>query len=136
MSREDQYNVTVTIAGLPTGTWDKLTGGNVTSEETKYRPGGMSPQVSLGGSTSTENITVSRLYKLERDHDRAHWLAGICGKAEAVAVKQPLDVDGNPWGQPIVYSGILQEVHFPDHDSESNDAALLELVISTEGGIG
>jgi hypothetical protein len=50
MSRLDQYNVTVSLDGTPLGTFDKMTGGEIDSEETKYKPGGMAPQVSLGGS--------------------------------------------------------------------------------------
>jgi len=74
MSTSRQYQVTVTIDGVDYGVWDTFSGGEVASEEVKYRPGGMAAQVSLGGSTTVENITVSRLYVLERDHVIVHQL--------------------------------------------------------------
>jgi len=122
LSREDQYSVTVAVNGEDFGVWDKFSGGEVDSDELKYKPGGMAPHVSLGGSQTVNNLTVSRLYDLSRDHQQVHKLLGLAGKATVVVTKQPLDVDGNAFGRPIVYSGKLKQVTPPDHDSESNDA--------------
>ena len=136
MSREDQYSVTVAIDGEDFGVWDKLEGFEVDSEELKYKPGGMAPHVSLGGSSTVENGTVSRLYDLARDHQVVHAMMSKVGKAIAVVTKQPLDIDGNAFGRPIVYSGKLKRVSPPNADSESNDAAMLEIEVSPAGAIG
>lgn len=133
MSREDQYNVTVMIAGTNMGTFDTMSGGEIDSEELKYRPGGMAPQVSLGGSKSIGNVTVGRLYDLARDHAKVAFLEGAVGKAAATVTKQPLDADGNAYGKPIVYTGKLKAMTLPDHNSESSDAAMVELEISVSG---
>lgn len=133
--REDQLAVTVIVDDEPIGIFDKLDGGETTAEETKYKPGGMRPQKSLGGSATTANVTVSRLYELE-DHDLVRRLRNKVGKVEAVASAQPLDVDGNPFGKPDVYRGKLQRVAPGAHDSESSAARLFELEISTEGTVG
>lgn len=131
MSREDQYNVTVEVGGENLGTWDKLSGGEIDSEEAKYRPGGMAAQVSLGGYRNVGNLTVSRLYDLTRDHSRMAFLLNRVGKADVTIVKQSLDVDGNAFGKALVYTGKLKAVTPPDHDSESSDPAMLEIEISS-----
>jgi hypothetical protein len=135
MSRSNQFSVSVTVDDRPLGIWDVLDGGAVTSEETKYRPGGMAAQLSLGGSVTTENITVKRLYTLARDHAQIHWLLSRVGKGRVVAVKTSLDTDGNVFGAPLVYSGTLMSVTPPPADSESDDPALVEMEISTDGTV-
>lgn len=136
MSRQDQYAVSMTVDGTPLGVYDKLTGGEIDSEETKYKPGGMGSAVSLGGSVEVGNLTISRLYVLNRDHDNIHWLLSRAGKGQVVVNRQPLDVDGNAYGRPLVYTGTLKTVTPPEVDSESSDAALLECEITPAGTVG
>jgi hypothetical protein len=139
MSREDQYNVTVSVAYkvggvLQTkdlGTFDTFDGGEIDSEETKFHPGGLGQPVSLGGRRTVNNVTVGRLYDLSRDHPNAGWLAGGVGKADVVVVKTSIDVDGNAFGRALVYRGKLKQLTLPSHDSESSDAAIYELEISS-----
>lgn len=136
MSREDQYNVTVSVTriGQPVrdfGTFDTFDGGDVDSEETKYHPGGLADQVSLGGRRTVNNVTVGRLFTLDRDLQHMGWLFDGVGKADVVVTKQSIDVDGNASGAPLVYSGKLKSVTPPSHDSESSDAARWEMEISS-----
>ena len=132
-TRQDTYRITVSVAGINTGIWDKMTGGDVDSEENKYAPGGMAPHVSLGGRRTVENITVSRLYRLERDHvDLMQRMIDWVGRAQVVA-KQPLDIEGNGYGSPLVYQGTLKRVSPPEVDSEASDAGLWEIEVTTDG---
>lgn len=135
MSRQDQYSVSMTVDGTPTGVWDKLDGGEVDSEEAKYKPGAMASAVSLGGSIEVGNLTISRLYVLNRDHDNIHWLISRAGRGQVVVNRQPLDVDGNAYGRPLVYTGTLKTVTLPEIDSESSDAALLECEVTPSGTV-
>lgn len=130
MSRTDQYSVSLVIDGVNLGIWDKLDGGATDSDELKYSPGAMQPQVSLGGKRTSDNIVISRLYDQLRDHPRTPWLRGRCGRGQVVAIKQPLDVDGNVVGTPEVYYGTLKRCLPPSHDSQSTDAALIELEVT------
>ncbi len=134
--RSSQYAVSVQVDDRPLGIFDKFEGGEGDSEETKYRPGAMGPEEPLGGQQTRGNFTVSRRYRLERDHPNAGWLDSRRGKGEVTASKQPLDTDGNPYGKPIVYKGKLKAVTLPDHDSESDDAALLALEVTAAGELG
>jgi hypothetical protein len=133
MSRLDQYDVSVSIDGTNLGTFDKMAGGNIDSTETKYKPGNMAPQMSLGGSVEVSNVTVSRLYDLSRDHSRVPFLKGKVGKGTVVVRKQPLDVNGTPFGTPVVYTGKMKSLNMPEPDSESSAAAIMEIEVSTVG---
>jgi len=133
--RKDQYDVTVAVDGTDLGTWDKMTGGEVDSDETKYKPGGMLPVIALGGSQNVGPITVDRLFDLTRDEPLVHWLLGRAGKGNVVIKKTPLDVDGNVAGRPLTYSGKLKMVTPPEVDSEVSDAALISLEVSPSGTV-
>lgn len=139
MSRVDQFNVTVSVTRIVNGsaqtrdlgTFDGCTGGEIDSEETKFHPGGLAEQITLGGRRNVNNVTVKRLYDLVRDHPIAGWLAGGVGKAEVVVTKTSITVDAAAVASPLVYKGKLKQLTLPDHDSESSDAALFEMEISS-----
>jgi len=137
MSRQNQAAITLTVDGRDMGVWDKLSGGEIDSEETKYKPGAMAPHVSLGGAVEVGDVTVSRLYVLGRDTETIHWLISRVGKGDCVLARPALDPDGNVWGTPgLVYSGKLKTLTPPELDSESSDPALIELVVAPNGTIG
>jgi hypothetical protein len=132
--RKDQHRVTVVVDGRKLGVWDVMTGGETDSDELKYRPGGMGPQISLGGVVTVGQLIVSRLYTLERDHPLVHWLLGRVGKGKAVVNKAILDPDGNAYGKPLVTKGTLKRVTPPEVDSNATgDAAVIEIEITPEG---
>lgn len=138
-TRSDTYRLNVQVehpvsgAMINYGTWDKMTGGELSASSTSYRPGGMGAPVSLGGQKTTANVTVSRLYRLQRDHDVAQQLLDGVGRCRMVVTKQPLDIEGNTYGKPLVYTGTLDQVKTPDVDSESSAAGLIELQMVVEG---
>ena len=134
MSRQDQYSISVTVDDEDTGVWDKMSGGGVDSEDSTYKPGAMAPRVVLGSTTDTDVVQVQRLYDLGRDHNGlVQRLLAKAGRARATVAKQPLDINGAPFGQPIVYNGVLKSCLPPEVDSESSDAALLQIEVSVEG---
>lgn len=134
-TRQDTYKVTVDVNGIPWGVWDKMTGGEVDSDETKYNPGGMEDPISLGGRRTTGNLTISRLYRLVRDHDNAHKLIDGVGKHSVTVTKTVMDIDGHIHdpSTSIVYHGILKRVTLPEVDSESSNAGLIEIEVTING---
>lgn len=140
--REDLFNITVTISGTDSTyspnnttkckfTFDKMDGGAVTAKDTKFRPGnGTVDEVSLGGSRSVANITVTKVIS-EDEYAWIRWLIEQTGKADMFVNKQPIDHNGSPWGKPLAYKGKLLEVNPPKTDSESDAAAMLSLVQSS-----
>lgn len=136
MGLQEQHRVTVYVDGVRCGVFDKRAGGGVDSTEQKYKPGGMAPEVTLGGSQTVPNVTLTRLFDRQRDLELVRWLMTRCGRGAATCSDQYLDADGNPYGSPYIYTGILKSVKPGDADSNSNNADLYELEISTEGTVG
>lgn len=138
-TRSDTYLLNVQVEHPRTGAminytiWDKMTGGELTASTTSYRPGGMGPPISLGGQKTAANITVSRLYRLARDHDKVQDLLDGVGRSKMIVTRQPLDIEGNAYGKPIVWRGVLDGVKVPDVDSESSTAGIIELTMVVEG---
>src|SRR3972149_1689660 len=138
-TRQDTQRVTLQIRNpdngqlINFGVYDKKSGGAVDTDIYKYKPGGMAEQVSLGGSPNIDDITISRLYRHERDHSGLQRLINWVGRAKCTVSQHILDIDGNVFGSPIVWIGILKTVTPPDHDSESTDPAMIELVVSPDG---
>lgn len=130
MSREDQYSVTVSLDGVSLGIFDKMSGGDIDSEETKYKQGAMQGEIVIGGSRTVTNITLSRLYDFDVDNANKSTLIAAVGRGDVVVTKQPLDVDGNTYGTSTVYNGKLKQVTFPDHDSNSSAAGIIEFEVS------
>lgn len=132
MAREDSAVVSVSVDGRDLGLWTTFAGGETDSEEQKFRPNGQDPEVSLGGQSTTENVTVSRLFD-EPMQTQIGWLRVRAGKGEAVVKVRPLDADGNPLAASETFTGKLKRVAPPDRDANSNDPAMIELEVSPGG---
>lgn len=130
--RQDQWQITASIDGRPTGVWATFAGGNRTADTTKFRPGAMAPEVALGGMASTGDVTLSRLISRD-DWELIGQLDARIGKARVTISRQPLDVDGNPWGRAKTYAGILADVNAGDTDANSGDAQTWEITVTVEG---
>jgi hypothetical protein len=139
-TRQDTFLVNLTIEDphnldnlIDFGTWDTRTGGEVDSEERLYYPGGMLPAYSLGGRVTPGNVTISRNYRVGRDHDRIHKLVDAVGKSRCYVGMTPMDRYKKQHGPPITWVGTLKTVTFPEHNSESTgDPGMIELVISVD----
>ena len=132
-TREDTWLVTINIEGRDLGIFDKLEGGEVDSDENKYYPGGMAPEISLGGRQTIGELTASRYYDTQRDHPIFAWIRQQAGAGRGIVSAVPLDFHGNPAGPPIVYTGIVKTANLPDIDSESGDAAVMEIAFTPDG---
>ncbi len=139
MSRVDQWRNTVTVEGFgDLGVFDTFEGGAADSEETKYKPGGMEPEITLGGSRTFDNVTLARLYQHDRDHHLSRQLMNKAGEADVTIKRQPLDKEGNadPALTPHVYKGTLKAVTPPTSDSTSSDPNTFEIECTVVAGIG
>lgn len=133
--RKDQWNTTVKVDGRNMGTFDVKTGGETDTDELTYKPGGMAPTISLGGMVTVAGVVVSRLYQLGRDHQTIHWLLSRVGVGQCVVNQQALDPDGNAYGTGLTVKGVLKRVTLPEVDSNSTDAAVIELEITPSGAV-
>jgi hypothetical protein len=134
-TREDTWLVTCTIDGRDLGIFDTVSGGEVDSEEAKYRPGGMQPELSLGGSRTIGNLTIGRYLDTLRDWPLIKWLSTRTGVGRGTIGVTPLTPYGERAGEPLVYNGTLKTVTRPDIDSTGSDAAILELEFTCDGSV-
>lgn len=134
-TREDTWLVSLSVDGRDLEVWDTVSGGEIDSEESKYRPGGMAAEISLGGTRTVGNITLGRNYDFLRDHPLLPWLVSRVGAGRCAIGRQPLDINGVPQGSPTRYTGTLKTVSPPDIDSMSNDPSMVELEITIDGTV-
>lgn len=131
-----QERVTITIIGLgqtlELGVFDTFAGGAKKGEQVKHRAGGMGDQEAVGGVSSRDDFTTSRRYKLERDHPHTKLLDALVNIGEVTAVRQKLNPDKSPNGEPITYTGILSGYVMPDHDSDQAEKAMFMLEVSAD----
>lgn len=140
-TRQDTYAVTVWVEDPATGIlvdigiFDKMTGGEVDSDNTTYRPGNMGDPVDMGGTRTVSNVVVSRLARLGGDLASTAVMRRVrgAGNARMRVSKQPLTIEGVKEGGAIVYNGTLKRVAFPEVDSESTSAGLIELEMTIKG---
>lgn len=131
MSRRNQYALSVTIDGTTLGIFDTMTGGAYDSDETKYKPGAMAPEISLGGAKTTSNVVVGRLFVLGRDDVLVPMLKTKVGTGQVTITKQYLDINKLPYGTPDVYTGTLKTFTPTEPDSTSSEAGLFTLEVSS-----
>lgn len=134
-TREDTHLLTLTVdrgtapgaGNKDLGTWDSKEGGEIDSDENKYKPGGMGKEISLGGTRIVGNVTFSRYYDWKRDDIVLGWLIDGVGNARGTLGIQMLDIHGNQQGDLLSYKGTLKTVTPPDLDSTSNDPAMVSV---------
>lgn len=130
MKRKDTFRVEATVEGIGSlGVCRAQDGGDIESEETKVRPGGMGAEISLGGARSRNAMTL-KFWNNEYVESLTPALERAAGSADAVISRVPLDADGNPNGRGRTFTGVLRNVKMPEYDADSNDASELELEFS------
>lgn len=129
-TRQDTFEIEVYLNGNSMGIWDKKTGGELDSEETKYYPGGMADPISLGGRVTPGNITLQRLYDRVLDHNNMQAWYDQVGHGGIKVHQHAMDIDKNRYGNAVIWAGTLKRVNAPDVDSESSTAALFEIEVT------
>ena len=131
-TREDTYMVVADIDGRDLGVFDTFAGGEVDSEESKYSPGGMAGDISLGGRQTIGNVTIGRYYDTLRDHPVYKWLAARAGHVRGGCYWIPMTLHGVIAGDPVRYDGTFKRVQHSDIDSTGGDAATVELEFTVD----
>lgn len=134
--RKDQWSVTVSVDGFGNlGVFDKCDVGEIDSDTQTWSPGGMGPPISIGGIQTPSDVSVSRMYVLQRDHPIMSRLMNAAGQAHMQISRQPLDTNKVPFGKPIVQTGMLKRASCPEHDSNSSDGDEFELIMTPGGSV-
>lgn len=127
-AREDQARLTLSIDGVSLGVCHAKDGGDTEADANPFKPGGMAPQVNLGGPAKVSDIKLTLPWTETLD-GRRQWLRSRVGRGAAVIVEQPLDADGNPFGAVDTRTGVLNAVTEPPYDAKSGDPRLIELTV-------
>lgn len=132
--REDQ--ATISVPKLPVAlpfvrSWAKLEGGDLESEDTKVRPGGMLSQINLGGPTTRTDATVSRPYSAEL-HPFLVPLEQVAGNGSMNITWTVLNAQRVSLGNTVTLTGILKTVNRPAWDANATAPAMLALVMGCD----
>jgi hypothetical protein len=120
----------VKVEGID-GFWATKEGGGVTAENTKvYDGGSLKPEIITNPPTA-EDVTVTRPYDVDRDHDVATRLLPLVGSWEATVSVTPTNADMVAAAQPRVYPRArLTGVMEPEVDASSGDPAVMSLTFA------
>jgi hypothetical protein len=132
-TREDTYLITCSVDGRDLGVFDTASGGELDSEESKYKPGGMAAEISLGGTRTYGNLTITRYCDRARDWPLLKWLAARVGAGRGSIGITPLSPLGERAGEPFVYGGTIKTCTLPEVDSTGTDAAMVTIEFTIDG---
>lgn len=121
-----------------TGTWANRSGGNRTSTVDRYHEGGELFKEEVAASPATsETMTLGRPFKRDRDIALMKWFHRNAGRRILRITEQPLDDDGNAFGDPLVDTARLIGCNRPDVDADNTGTRKrLEITVEPFGDIG
>ena len=128
---EWQGVATAKIGDTDLGAFSKRTGGAIDSEEAKWGPGGMEPEVARGGRRTRDNIVLTRAYSTSRDQKLYHDLLPLVGRVRVTVVDHVYDIDGNS-KEDREFSGVLKKIDRGDYDDTSKDRREFSIEISAD----
>lgn len=130
LGTEQGFLISVNIDGTDFGIFDSRKGGDAQAKVTKHRPGGMGPEVSYPALPTYSDLTVSRVFNPVHDLELIRGLEAKAGRVQMTVTEQPLDADGNVFGNPLVYSGTFSNLKLGQVDSTSEKVRMYELDMS------
>jgi hypothetical protein len=117
------------------GLWNTLEGGSITATSVKGELPSRAGTLSFGGKAQMQNITLRRYFFPDRDESASTLLYKACGSAQASVIRRSTDRFGNPITKGQKWSGTLIDVAMPGVDSDSQDKAMIQIIIETEGAL-
>jgi hypothetical protein len=128
MATKKQIRASITGATTDYGLFDSYTGGGSDSDETKYT-GVDEVQRTSVSENQDSNPTVAREYRRARDADIVRSRRSKIGEAVTV-IPEDKDDDGNWQQNDAPIKGLIKTITGPEGDSNSNDTAMLTIVVS------
>lgn len=127
--------VTCVIDGEEFGPWDTWDPPEASGNTARYRAGGQRNAVRTRGlpEFGTGSLTKAlvgddELGQFKRLHRRV-------GVARMEVTEQPLDPNGDPFGDPVVWTGLLEQVEMSDYDADGDDNRTVTVEIAPDDGI-
>jgi hypothetical protein len=131
---EQQFLPSVYVDGVgDLGNFDKFSGGDNVASITKYRPGGMGPEITYTSLPVYDDVTVTRVYVAERDSALIADLTQQVGRIYGSVMVQPLGADGSVLAiSPTTYYGRLASVKRGNADSTSGAPRMYDITFAIE----
>lgn len=129
--RSDSFRIKAGVTGVnppPIKSWQSMSGGDLSAEDTKTRPGGIEPQRSLGGPTTRSDCTVTRLHGTGIHPYIVQWEQAI--NQSMWVSYTPLDANSNPQGATITLHGYLKSVTQSEMDADNAGKKTISLVMT------
>jgi len=93
----------------------------------------MYPSYSLGGRVVPAQVTLTRNYRIHRDHYHIQNLLDAVGVSRVTIQQMPMDRYRNVYTPALVWHGTLKTVILPEHNSEStSDPGMITVVASID----
>ena len=128
---EQQWQAVLTFTDATgtvwTVTFDKYSGGDATSSNTKYRPSGMGDEVIVAALPVYSEIMLSKGFNNNNDKNNNYGgdyglqqaIRNCAGLAPGYVTIVPLTSNGVVWGSGRTYYGVVSEIADGPTDSES-----------------
>lgn len=138
--RSDQARIDVRVAGvtLDSESWDVLEGADRTADDLAIFPGGMKPQVQLGGIPKRSPAKVQRAWAATLI-EAFKQLDEAVGNSEAEIVYTVLNSKGEKLevpGNPITYKGIILKCERPNYKAGTAEEPYLTIEVGTNAALG
>lgn len=134
--RSDQAQISVTVEGVAIDnvSWDSMEGGENEVEGLDILPGGMAPQIALGGIPKRKPVTIQRVWS-DTLIGVYKALDAVAGNAAVTASYTVLGTNKKPAFSPITYTGVLGTVTRPNYKAGTSEEAFLQLMVHLNGEV-
>lgn len=129
---EQSELVTLVINGNSAGVFDSWSGGDAMAKSAQHRPGGMGPQKSYPAKRTYTDMKVSRVLEFDRDWELVALISQFGGEQMASVTIQPIDPDGNAYGNSRTATGMFLGVSGIKGDSNSEAVQMFDITISVD----
>ena len=129
-SLQTNYLNTVTVGGRNLGVFDRFSGGNRTSTNTKRRHGGSIRKKVHPSYGEFDTVTVGRDYDLAAMHAEVRRMLTTETPLPMVVRRQPLDAERRPFGDSLIYQGFVETVSPGDIDADAEDLTDIEITMT------
>lgn len=129
---EQSVLISVEVNGQSLGVWNTATGGDSLATSAQYRSGGQRNMTSYRTLPKFSEITVTRVVDLSVDWELNRTIKSLAGGVPGSVTYQPLDSDGNAYGNSQTAVGMFLGVTQPKVDSNSEALQTYELHFSVD----
>ena len=124
--------VTAVVNGTSIGVFDTMTGGDAVAPSAQYRSGGMGIQVSYMTLPKYSEVKITRVLDESVDWELIRTLKQQAGRVQGSVTVQPLDSDGNAYGNSQTTQGLFLGIGSVKVDSNSDAIQTYELTFSVD----